>query len=115
MLRCSQTEKDVIVGGYALLCLQLQSDEMQVGVFKVSDAGKRHLLLYIMSEPFTSDSVAIDDGDVGSEKASAVKHGLQRQSLAERDGCPPIGIDVTHASLPVYLGEVVCCIGVFHL
>ena len=104
-----------MVGGDALLALYLQGEEVLVGVFEIAHSCEGHLLLQVVPEPLTTNGVAIDDWDLGSEEASAVDQGLEGEAFAEGDGGAPVGIEVAHAWLVTHFGKVVGEVGIFHL
>ena len=123
LLASRHAEQQVAVCTNALLGLYLGSQEMVADVFHVADAGERHLLLYIVGKPFTTDGVSEDGRNNGAEEQSAVEHGLDGEAAAESERHAPVGIHLAQASFlasifrrtVVELCEVVGDVGIFGL
>ena len=101
-----------MVSTYALLCLQLNSNELFTHVLHVADSCERHLLLDVMTEPAASDDIAEYVWNYIAKEQSAIDHWLKGEPLAEGKGHAPIGIDIAQARLPVKTQEIICYVGI---
>ena len=89
-----------MIGADALLQLKLGGSELLADIFHVANAGKRHLLLNIVTEPLATEGIAKYDRNHRSEKHPTIDHRLDGEAAAKGERHTPVGTDVAHARFP---------------
>ena len=85
LLAPSHSQLYIMALSYALLCLYLSSYKLVVYVFHVSNAGERHLLFNIMTEPVASNGIAENYRNDWSEEQASIEHRLDGQVVVYRE------------------------------
>ena len=83
----------------ALLSLELNANELVANMLQMTQAGKRYLLLQIVSEGITAKEIAKDAGDKRAEKQPSVEQGLEGEAVTQRERLPPGGTQITHTTV----------------
>ena len=101
-----------MVTAYALLPLQLNTNELLAYVLHVADSCERHLLLDVVPKPIASDDVAEDVGNHVAEEHTAIDHGLEGEALTKGERHAPVGTDLVQTRLALKTQEIVCQVGI---
>ena len=100
------SKEDVVVAKYAVLCLELDGEQLVSNILHVPDTGKGHLLLDSVTEPFAAEGVAEGQRDIFAEKETRVKQGLQCEASGRGEVDAEMGADVIDTDMVVEADEV---------
>ena len=107
MLGTRYLEKNVVVRCELRLKLQLTRHEVIICDLYMSYPREWHLLVEIMTEPLSTNSIHTDERDVGTKEQTAVEHRLKGEDPTQRERHAPVGTELTEPAVSLVRIEVV--------